>query len=181
MRWATTRQKDRWFEGIVERGDIWAAWSGEPQARIPGQKARFGTVVRPVKGGYLIDGTKVFATSARNARWAILLVNTHGPGGARHSTAADGLLLLACDLSDSSVRFDESWWDPIGMRATVSYLVRFDQTFIPEENLIGQPGQYLRDGWQSRFSPHYGATFLGGAECAYEYALEYIRVAGQGG
>ena len=102
------RQKDRWFEGIVERGEIWAAWSGEPQARIPGQTARFGTVVRPTQGGYLVDGTKVFATSSRVPRWAILLVNLHGPGGARHSQAADGLLLLACDLTDPSVQFDES-------------------------------------------------------------------------
>jgi alkylation response protein AidB-like acyl-CoA dehydrogenase len=169
------RQKDRWFQGIVERGDIWAAWSGEPQARIPGQRARFGTTIQLAKGGYLISGTKVFATSARSARWAILLVNTHGPGGARHSSAADGLVLLACDLSDPSVKFDESWWDPIGMRGTVSYLVHFDRTFISEENHIGKPGQYLSEGWQSRFSPHYGATFLGGAEGAYEYALGYIR------
>jgi len=169
------RQKDRWFQGIVERGEIWAAWSGEPQARIPGQKARFGTTVRPARGGYFIDGTKVFATSARSARWAILLVNIHGPGGARHSTAADGLLLLACDLTDPSVRFDESWWDPIGMRATASYLVRFEETFIPEANQIGQRGQYLQEGWQARFSPHYGATFLGGAEGAYDYALDYIH------
>ena len=102
-------------------------------------------------------------------------MNIHGPGGARHSTAADGLLLLACDLTDPSVRFDESWWDPIGMRATVSYLVRFDETFIPEANQIGQRGQYLQEGWQARFSPHYGATFLGGAEGAYDYALDYIR------
>ena len=42
----------------------------------------------------------------------------------RHSSTADGLLLLACDLADPSVRFDASWWDPIGMRGTVSYLVR---------------------------------------------------------
>jgi alkylation response protein AidB-like acyl-CoA dehydrogenase len=175
------RQKDCWFHGIVERGEIWAAWSGEPQARIPGQSARFGTVVRQTGGGYVIDGTKVFATSARSARWAILLVNLHGPGGARHSQAADGLLLLACDLTDPSVQFDESWWDPIGMRGTVSYLVRFDHTFIPEENRIGEPGQYLREGWQSRFSPHYGATFLGGAERAYEYALDYIRAQNKAG
>ena len=175
------RQKDRWFHGIVERGEVWAAWSGEPQARIPGQLARFGTLVRQTGGGYLIDGTKVFATSARNARWAILLVNLNGPGGARHSQAADGLLLLACDLTDPSVQFDESWWDPIGMRGTVSYLVRFDHTFIPEENRIGEPGQYLREGWQSRFSPHYGATFLGGAERAYEYALDYIRTQDKAG
>ena len=61
---ADDRQKSRWFQGIVDRGEIWAAWSGEPQARIPGQKTRFGTVLRPVSGGYILDGTKVFATSA---------------------------------------------------------------------------------------------------------------------
>src|SRR5258707_449737 len=43
---ADDEQKARWFEGIVERGEIWAAWSGEPQSRVPGQAARFGTTVR---------------------------------------------------------------------------------------------------------------------------------------
>ena len=89
------------------------------------------------------------------------LVNTHGPGGARHSSAADGLLLLACDLTDPSVRFDESWWDPIGMRGTVSYLVRFDQTFIPEENQIGQPGQYLQRGLAGAVQPPLRRNFSG--------------------
>ncbi len=78
-------QQARWFEGIVERGEIWAAWSGEPQSRVPGQVARFGTTCRKVDGGYEIEGTKAFATSAVGARWAILLVNLHGPGGARHA------------------------------------------------------------------------------------------------
>jgi alkylation response protein AidB-like acyl-CoA dehydrogenase len=178
---ANPRQQARWFEGIVQRGEIWAAWSGEPQSRVPGQKATFGTTLHKVNGGYEIEGAKAFATSAVGARWAILLVNEHGPGGARHADAraADGLLLLACDLSDPSVSFDPSWWDPIGMRATVSHRARFDRTFIPVENLIGQPGQYLREGWQSCFSPHYGATFLGGAEAAYDYALDYVGVQGK--
>ena len=29
------RQKDRWVREIVERGDIWAGWSGSSQSRIP--------------------------------------------------------------------------------------------------------------------------------------------------
>jgi alkylation response protein AidB-like acyl-CoA dehydrogenase len=175
---ANESQQARWFGGIVEQGEVWAAWSGEPQSCVPGQQARFGTTVREVSGGFLVEGTKVFATSAVGARWAILLVNKQGPGGARHAapSAAEGLLLLACDLRDPTVSFDESWWDPIGMRGTVSYLANFNKTFLPAENLIGQPGQYLREGWQTCFSPHYGATFLGGAEAAYEYALQHVRL-----
>lgn len=172
---ANSEQKTRWFDGVVNRGDKWVAWSGEPQAPKPGERQRFGTNVTKVNGGWTLEGTKVFATSATGAQWAILLVNTAGPGGARHAEAgADTLVLLACDLSDPSVIIDESWWDPIGMRATVSHLVRFERTFIPDENLIGPPGAYLHEGWQTAFIPHYAASFLGAAEAAYDYTLEYV-------
>ena len=173
---ADENQQARWFKGVVERGDKWVAWSGEPQARKPGEAVRFGTTVEKVDGGYIIEGNKVFSTSAGGAQWAILLVNTSGPGGVRHTTSSlDTQLLMACDLSDPTVQIDGSWWDPIGMRATVSYLVHFRGTFIPDTDLIGYPGQYIKEGWQTVFIPHYAATFLGAAEAAYEYALEYIK------
>ena len=168
-------QKARWFEGVVSRGHRWVAWSGEPQARAPGQKAPFGTRTETLSDGFVVDGTKVFATSAGSVQWALLLVNADGPGGARHAGGAtDGVLMLACDLSDPSVSYDDSWWDPVGMRATVSHLARFDRTFIPAENLIGRPGQYLSDGWQTCFTPHYATSFLGAAEGAYHYARGYL-------
>lgn len=169
-------QRERWFRGVVERGELWVAWSGEPQSPAPGEKAPFGTTVTKVPGGYRIDGTKAFCTSAGGATWAILLVNTEGPGGARHATTSpDTLLLLACALAgDPTITYDRSWWDPIGMRGTVSHLVRFDGTFVVEDHMIGAPGEYLRGGWQTRFIPHYAASFLGAAEAAYELALEYV-------
>jgi alkylation response protein AidB-like acyl-CoA dehydrogenase len=179
---AGPEQQARWFPGVVERGELWVAWSGEPQAPKPGETARFGTTLEAVDGGFRVDGTKVFATSAAGARWAILLVHAAGPGGARHATApAEGLLLLACDLADPSISVDGSWWDPIGMRATVSHLVRFDRTFVPAGNVLGYPGQYLLEGWQTRFIPHYAASFLGAAEAARDYALDYLSTQGRGG
>jgi alkylation response protein AidB-like acyl-CoA dehydrogenase len=172
---ANEEQRTRWFEGVVAQGHKWVAWSGEPQARKPGEAIRFGTTVKKVEGGYVVDGNKVFSTSAGGAQWAILLVNTAGPGGVRHTSASlDTQLLMACDLSDPSVDIDSSWWDPIGMRATVSYLVNFRGTFIPERDLIGYPGQYIKEGWQTCFIPHYAATFLGAAEAAFDYTLEYV-------
>jgi alkylation response protein AidB-like acyl-CoA dehydrogenase len=173
---STEAQKARWFRGVIEHGEKWVAWSGEPQARKPDEPIRFGTTVEKVDGGYVINGNKVFATSAGGAQWAILLVNTAGPGGVRHAAAenVDTVLMMACDLSDPSVEIDTSWWDPIGMRATASHLVHFRNTLIPDADLIGYPGQYLKEGWQTCFIPHYAATFLGAAEAAYDYALDYI-------
>ena len=169
-------QKERWFEGIVSRGELWVAWSGEPQASVPGQKAAFGTSLESRPDGYILRGTKAYATSAGHAHRAILLVNATGPGGARHAgDSGDQLFLLGCDLAQPGVSYDSSWWNPIGMRGTVSYKVQFDDVFIPHRDVIGRPGQYLSEGWQTRFSPHYAATFLGGAEAAYEYALASIH------
>jgi alkylation response protein AidB-like acyl-CoA dehydrogenase len=174
---SSEEQKSRWFRGVVERGEKWVAWSGEPQSKKPGEQVRFGTNVERVAGGYVIEGNKAFATSAGGAEWAILLVNTAGPGGVRHAGAAmlDTQLMMACNLSDPTIDIDASWWDPIGMRATVSHLVHFQRTFIPDSDVIGYPGQYLKEGWQTCFIPHYAATFLGAAEAAFAYALEYIK------
>ncbi len=171
----TPAQKERWFDGVVRNGHIWVAWSGEPQTRAASETTAFGTKTTKVDGGYVLEGNKAFATSAGGADWALLLVSTMGPGGVRHSNAApETQLMLACDLSDASISIDPTWWDPIGMRATASHVVRFDRTFIPESNLVGRPGQYLGEGWQTCFIPHYAATFLGAAEAAYEFALAYV-------
>jgi alkylation response protein AidB-like acyl-CoA dehydrogenase len=176
---ANEEQKKRWFTGIMQNGEIWVAWSGEPQVRAASDTVSFGTLTTKVDGGYIVDGKKAFATSAGGANWAILLVSTAGPGGARHrSGSLESQLLLACDLSDPSISIDRSWWDPLGMRASASHVVQFNRTFIPESSLIGRPGQYLRDGWQTCFIPHYAATFLGAAEAAYDFALD--EVASQG-
>lgn len=172
---ANQEQKKRWFTGVVRNGDIWVAWSGEPQARASSEAISFGTTTTKVEGGYIVDGKKAFATSAGGAKWAILLVSTAGPGGARHRAGSvETQLLLVCDLSDPSVSIDQSWWNPIGMRATASHVVQFQRTFIPEANLMGRPGQYLLDGWQTCFIPHYAATFLGAAEAAYEFTLNDV-------
>jgi alkylation response protein AidB-like acyl-CoA dehydrogenase len=177
----SSAQKERWFAGVVGKGEIWVAWSGEPQARASSEKSAFGTTTTRVENGYVINGSKAFATSAGGAHWAILLVSTAGPGGARHNSGSpESLLLLACDLSDTSVHVDPSWWDPIGMRATVSHVVRFNETFIPDQNVIGRPGQYLAENWQTCFIPHYAAAFLGAAEGAYEFALDYITSQNKG-
>ena len=172
----TDEQKERWFKGVVQDGNIWSAWSGEPQAKVPGQKKSFGTHVIASDEGYLINGSKVFCSSASGATHAILLVNLEGPGGARHSTSSkDSVIMLGCDLSHPGISYNNSWWNPMGMRGSVSYLVEFDNVFIPKSDLIGYSGQFLTEEWQTRFTPQYAATFLGGAKAAHEYTKKYVH------
>ncbi|WDE01622.1 acyl-CoA dehydrogenase family protein [Thalassomonas actiniarum] len=173
---AKTEQKQRWFSEVMQKGHRWAAWSGEPQTKLPHQQYSIGTRIEKQDSGYVINGNKVFATSAVGANRAILLVSLAGPGGAREiSDGENNLLMLACDLSDPSISFDGDWWDPIGMRSTVSYKVNFDNTFIPAKDCIGEIGEFLTQDMQSRFTPHYGVSFLGALDAAYEYALNIVN------
>jgi alkylation response protein AidB-like acyl-CoA dehydrogenase len=172
----TYSQKEKWFSGVVNNGEIWSVWSGEPLLKVPGQDKKIGTTVTKTSNGYLLNGSKVFCSSASGATWANLLVNSDGSGGARHADGApECVIMLGCELADPSISFDNSWWKPLGMHGSVSYLVRFDNTLIPFENQIGAAGQFLTDEWQTRWLPQYAATFLGGAEAAFEYTLAHIE------
>src|SRR5688500_15061222 len=94
-------QKTRWFKGVVERGEKWVAWSGEQQAREPGEGVRSGRTVARVDGGFIVNGNTAFAAGAGGAQWAMRLANTAGPGGVRHADAAmlDTDLMMACYLA----------------------------------------------------------------------------------
>jgi len=174
-------QKERWGRGVVENGELWSVWSGEPQSKKPGQKKAIGTTVQELPNGYIINGSKVFCSGAAGVDRAILLVNTEGTGAARHATQSpETVIMLACDMSDESIQLDDAWWNPMGMRASTSWRVLFNNTFIPKENLIGKAGDFLSGEWQTRFTPQYMASFLGGAEHAYDYALNYIHTQKKG-
>lgn len=168
-------QKEKWFAEIQNNGKIWACWSGEPQAKKPGVARSYGTSVTENEQGFIINGRKIFCSGAPGVDHAILFVSTSGPGGARHSEGGHDLIMLACDMTDSSISIDDSWWRPIGMKASVSHLVEFKNTFIPKEHLIGYPGQYIKENWQTKLTPQYASCFLGGAEGAYDFVLAYIR------
>lgn len=172
---ATPTQQARWFPGIIERAELWGAWGGELQVRAPGEATPFGTTTTKVNGGYVVDGSKVFCTGAGEFDWSLLMVSTAGPGGIRHATGSpETQLLLACDLKDPSITYDKSWWNPIGMRSTCSHLVRFDRTFIPEENAVGYPGQFIEQAWQTRFVPQYAITFLGAIDGILDFVVKFI-------
>ena len=157
----------------MHRGEKWVAWSGEPQARAPGERARFGTTVEKVAGGYVVNGTKVFSTSAGGVEWAILLVNTAGPGGARHATASpEGPCWpVTCPTPASPVMAPGGTPSACG-RPSATWCAL--STRSSPRHLIGPPGEYLKGGWQTCFTPHYAASFLGAAEAAYTFALEYL-------
>lgn len=103
------------------------------------------TRARPVDGGYLVRGRKVWTTKAPYCEKVLLLVRTTPLDEVRRRT--DGMTLLLADLQRPEV--DIRPIPKSGRNAVVSCEVRYDDLFVAEADRVGEEGQgfrYLLDG-----------------------------------
>jgi len=154
---------------IVEQGMVYSQPFSEGGAAAAG-KAPWGTLARPVDGGYVVTGKKIFASLAGAADFYGVLCTPEAAG----STQRDSLYLaLPAGAQGVSVVGD---WDPLGIRGTVSRTLLFEQVFVPHSARLMPEGLY----WQSlnRF-PHMFATlsptYMGIAQAAYDFSVLYLR------
>jgi len=86
-------------------------------------------------------------------------------------------------VSAEGVTISEDW-DVLGMRATVSPAVSFDQVYIPKGNVIGSPGiNIFTQDFIQAISVGYAAIYSGLARAALNFAVDYTarKVVGPGG
>ena len=159
------------YARIVKDGAIYSQPFSEGGAAAAGG-APFATRARPVDGGWIVTGKKIFASLSGFADYyGILCTETDG---ATESTARDILYLgIPAEADGVSVTGD---WDPLGMRGTVSRTLIFDDVFVPEENALMPRGVYYQAAgrWPHMFltlSP----TYLGIAQAAYDFTVQYLR------
>lgn len=174
----TEAQKRRYLTAAVTDGAVFTANGSEPPLVTLGQRAATTTTVaRKVPGGYVINGRKYYATNAGGNRYAMLAVMVEGA-----RDALTGLILPMIEADAPGVTIEPTWWShATGMRATVSHLVTLQDVFVSDDALLGQPGDYLRYGVQAKLLPRFASNFVGCAEAAYEFALEYLRSRGKVG
>jgi len=157
------------YERIVRHGKVYSQPFSEGGAAAAG-KAPWGTLARPVEGGYLVTGKKIFASLAGAADYYGVLCTLDKPG----ATQRDSLYLaVPADATGVQVVGD---WDPLGMRGTVSRTLLLDEVWVPHSARLMPEGLY----WQAaaRF-PHMFATlsptYMGIAQAAYDFTVAYLR------
>lgn len=107
----------------------------EPQAGS--DLAAIQTTARPVEGGYVVNGSKIWTSGADRAHYMILLCRTEARGDSRHS----GVSQLLLDMHSPGVEV-QPILDISGRR--VFNHVYFQDVFVPAGMLIGQEG----GGWR---------------------------------
>jgi alkylation response protein AidB-like acyl-CoA dehydrogenase len=171
---ATRAQHDRrraiHFDRIARGGAIYAQPFSEGNASAVGA-IPFGTAAKPVDGGWLLTGRKVFASLSGHANYYGVLCTeiADGPASRRNT------LYLAVPATAQGVRVTGDW-DPLGMRGTVSRTLELTDVFVEHDAALMPRGIYFQAAsrWPHMFltlSP----TYMGLAQAAYDFTVSYLR------
>ena len=160
------------YARIVQQGKVYSQPFSEGGAAAAG-KAPWGTLAKPVDGGYVVTGKKIFASLAGAADYYGVLCTLDKPGQGGGSQRDSLYLVVPADAPGVSVVGE---WDPLGMRGTVSRTLLLQDVLVPHSARLMPEGLY----WQAAARyPHMFATlsptYMGIAQAAYDFTAAYLR------
>ena len=131
----TPAQKARWTPRLIAGADQVAFGFTEPDAGL--NTTRIKTFARKVDGGWLVDGQKVWTSTAQVASKLMLLARTTPFEDCARPT--DGISIFYTDLDRAKVEVRRI--PKMGRKAVDSNQVFIDGLFVPDEDLIGEAGR----------------------------------------
>ena len=164
----TEAQQRRHFAEVVGRGAMFGSWGSEPAVSLS-RAFLMETAIRASGDGFVVDGVKHFCTMALGA--SVYMVWCALDGEADMGKA----LCLALVPAGSPGLATDGKWDTLGMRGTYSPSVTFTGVRIPGDAVLGPPGGALQVGVVESFPLGYAAVYLGLAEAALDFALDYAK------
>ena len=164
----TEAQKRRYFAEVVEHGRLFGSWGSEPAVSLS-RSFLMETVVRQDRDDYVVDGVKHFCTMALGASHYMVWCALEG------GTDMGKALLQVLVPADASGIATDGKWNTLGMRATFSPSVTFTGVRLAKDAALGDPGTALRVGVVESFALGYAAVYVGIAEGALAFAIDYAR------
>src|SRR5437764_2510071 len=169
LRYGSEQQKDRFLRKMA-RGEILGAFAlSEPDA---GSDAS-ALAVQAVKDGssWILNGTKSWVTNGNTAD-AILTMARTDTSGARRGARGIGAFIVTPALPGFNVGKKE---DKLGLRASPTVQLNFDNMRVPAENLLGDETQGFIYAMQSLDNGRLGiaAQAIGIARAALEHSVAY--------
>jgi alkylation response protein AidB-like acyl-CoA dehydrogenase len=169
LRWGNDDQKQRFLKPMA-RGEMLGAFalsepdSGSDAASLSTQATRDGNC-------WVLNGTKAWVSSGPYAGVVMAMARTDSPTD-RRGARGIGAFLITPDLSGFSIGKKE---DKMGLRASPTVQLRFDNLRVPNQNLLGEPGMGFIYAMQSLDAGRLGiaAQAVGIAQAALTHASRY--------
>jgi alkylation response protein AidB-like acyl-CoA dehydrogenase len=170
----TDEQKKKYLPDLATGKKLGAFTITEPEA---GSDATATVATARLEGDhYILNGTKIFCTNGEAADIYTQFFSTNPRRGAR------GISCFVVEKGTPGFTFGKKE-KKMGIRASSTYTLMFDNCKVPKENLIGREGGGLLVA-QSTFDvsrPGVAAQALGIAQGAMDEAMAYARVRRQFG
>ncbi len=163
---ASAEQRARYFGEVVRDGKVFASITSEPGGSFRGA-FQMGTVIRPVPGGYRVQGVKHFCSIGDAADYYFVSGLLEGT-----TSAHDGLLTALVPRDTPGVCV-EGEWNATGMRGTNSQTIRYDCVVEPSA-IVGRPGQWLTIDLTG-YALGYAAVYLGVGEAAFAFIVDHLK------
>jgi len=158
--YATTAQREKWFSGVAENGDVFGIWNTQDQN---------GINFIDQEDGFEIRGCKTFCSGATLVTKALITGNIK-------TADRDGWQMAIIDMDKIlPTQIDKESWQPLGMKASGSYTVNFSGYHLQEQSLLGLPGIYLKQPYFNGGAIRFAAVQLGGAEAIAEQTINYLK------
>ena len=164
-----TDEQKRRFVPPLARGEVIGAFAlTEPGAGS--DAAAMQTTVTKKDGHYVLNGTKLFTTNALEAQTFVVLATRDRSLRARGIDA----LVVERDTEGFSINPQHG---KMGMRATSTAELVFEDCAVPEENRLGEEGEGFRQTMEVLNSSRIGiaAQCVGIARAALEASVDYAK------
>ena len=167
LRWASESQQRRFLPRVCHDTVCSYALS---EAGSGSDAFAMKTTARPESGGFVLNGRKLWITNANEAGLFLVFANASPDRGYRGITA----FLVERDADGFTVGKKE---DKLGIRASSTCELLFDNCFVPEENVLGAVGEGYKVAIETLNEGRIaiGAQMLGVAEGAFGHASAYLK------
>jgi alkylation response protein AidB-like acyl-CoA dehydrogenase len=168
LMYGTEEQKQKYLPDIASGKRLVAFALTEPTAGSDAGGIK--TTAQKVDRGYLLNGTKQFITNGGEAEIYTVIALTDKTKGARGASA----ILVEKDTPGFSFGRKEK---KMGIRASATRELVFEDCLVPAENIIGKEGMGFIVTMKlfDNSRPGIGAQALGVAQGALEAAVDYAR------
>jgi len=165
----TPEQKERWLKPMA-RGEMLGVFALS-EADSGSDAASMTAQARKVDGGWILNGSKAWITNGKFGDLAVCMVRTDTPED-RRGAKGIGAFIVPTDTEGYIVGKKE---DKMGQRASETVGIAFQEMFVPDDQLLGDPSLGFIYALQGLDGGRLGiaALAIGVAQAALEHSLAY--------
>jgi alkylation response protein AidB-like acyl-CoA dehydrogenase len=157
------------FERVARSGGVINSLASEPDMGSPSRGGLPATTAARTASGWRLNGRKTFSSGSTVLRWAVVSAAVNAGDSAKPYL---GNFLIP--MSAQGIRIEPTW-DSLGMRATCSHTVVFDDVIVELDAEVPRPEASESIPHERGWSLSVAAVYLGVAEAARDFAVEFAR------